>query len=220
MLTKVMALSAIAVLIGCGTKSADAPAPASDSQPAAAAPAASAPAGFDNTRIAPEITIPAGTQLHVRLDQDLSTRSDRAGERFTATLAEPVLVAERTIIPQGTEFRGHVTASDRSGRLKGRAVLGVTLDSFDLKGKSYQIDTSADSRSTSGHKKRNGLLIGGGAGLGAALGAVAGGGAGALIGAGAGAAAGTAGAAATGRKNVGFPAETLLTFSLRSPVRI
>jgi len=56
----------------------------------------------------------------------------------------------------------------------------------------------------------------GGAGLGAALGAVAGGGAGALIGAGA----GTIGAAATGKKNVGFPAETLLTFALRAPVSI
>ena len=60
----------------------------------------------------------------------------------------------------------------------------------------------------------------GGAGLGAALGAVAGGGAGALIGAGAGAGAGTIRAAATGKKNVGFPAETLLTFALRAPVSI
>lgn len=216
MLTKVIGLAAVLVLIGCGSKSADQPAPAPD----AAHASAPAPAGFDNTKIAPAVTIPAGTELRVRLDQALSTRSDRAGEAFTATLADPVVVAERTVVPKGTEFRGHVTGSGASGRLKGRAVIGVTLDSFDLKGKSYRIDTSSDSRASSGHKKRNGLLIGGGAGLGAALGAVAGGGAGALIGAGAGAAAGTAGAAATGKKNVGFPAETLLTFSLRAPVRI
>ena len=216
MLTKVMALGAVAVLIGCGTKSADQPSPAPDAQQSAAA----APAGFDNRRIAPEVTVPAGTTLRVRLDQALDTKRSRAGENFTATLAEPIVVAEQTVVPKGTEFRGHVTTSDASGRLKGRAVLGVTLDSFDLKGKSYKIDTSADSRASTGHKKRNGLLIGGGAGLGAALGAVAGGAPGALIGAGAGAAAGTAGAAATGKKNVGFPAETLLTISLRSPVRI
>jgi len=219
MLTKVIVLGAFAVLIGCATKSPDQQASAvaaADTEK----PSAAAPAGFDNRRIAPEVTIPAGTTLRVRLDQALDTKHDRAGEAFTATLAEPIVVAEQTVVPKGTEFRGHVTASGASGRLKGRAVLGVTLDSFDLKGKSYKIDTSADSRASTGHKKRNGLLIGGGAGLGAALGAVAGGGGGALIGAGAGAAAGTAGAAATGKKNVGFPAETLLTFSLRTPVRI
>jgi hypothetical protein len=211
-----MALGAVAVLIGCGTKSADQPTPTADTQQSAAA----APAGFDNRRIAPDVTVPAGTTLRVRLDQALDTKRSRAGEGFTATLAEPVVVGNETVIPKGAEFRGHVTTSGASGRLKGRAVLGVTLDSFDLKGKSYKIDTSADSRASAGHKKRNGLLIGGGAGLGAALGAVAGGAPGALIGAGAGAAAGTAGAAATGKKNVGFPAETLLTFSLRAPVRI
>ena len=76
--------------------------------------------------------------------------------------------------------------SDESGRLKGRADLGVTLDSFELHGKSYKIETSSQSRVSKGHKKRNTALIGGGAGLGAALGAMAGGGKGALIGAGAG----------------------------------
>jgi len=215
MLTKVMALSAVVVLIGCGTRPAD-PTATADAQK----PAAAAPVGFDNTKLAPEVTVPAGTALHVRLDQALDTRRNRAGEAFTATLAEPIVVGDQTVVPKGTEFRGHVTASGASGRLKGRAVLGVTLDSFDLKGKSYSIDTSADSRASAGHKKRNGLLIGGGTGLGAALGALAGGPKGALIGAGAGAAAGTAGAAATGKENTGFPAETLLTFSLRAPVRI
>ena len=216
MLTKVMALGVMVVLIGCGTKSADQANPVADAGQSAAA----APAGFDDRRVAPEVTVPAGTPLRVRLDQALDTKRNRAGESFTATLAEPVVVAERTVVPKGTEFGGHVITSAASGRLKGRAVLGVTLDSFDLQGKSYKIDTSADRRASTGHKKRDGLLIGGGAGLGAALGAVAGGGAGALIGAGAGAAAGTAGAAATGKKDVGLPAETLLTFSLRAPVRI
>jgi outer membrane lipoprotein SlyB len=89
-----------------------------------------------------------------------------------------------------------------------------------MKGKRYRIETTSETRASAGHKKRNGILIGGGAGLGAALGAAAGGGKGALIGAGAGGAAGTAGAAATGKENVAFPAETALRFSLKGPVRI
>ena len=216
MLTKVIACGAVLILIGCGTKPPDTQTAAADPQK----PTSAVPAGFDNTMIAPEITVPSGTPIRVRLAQSLDTQRSRAGEAFTATLDEPITIGQKTVVPKGTEFRGHVTRSGASGRLQGRAVLAVTLDSFDLKGKSYKIQTSSESRVSAGHKKRNGLLIGGGAGLGAALGAVAGGGTGALIGAGAGAAAGTAGAAATGKKSVAFPVETPLRFSLRASVRI
>jgi hypothetical protein len=216
MLTKVIAVGAMAILVGCGTKPAgDASADADSSKPTAVAPA-----GFDNSKIAAAQTIPAGTRIHVRLDQTVDTVRSAAGEKFSATLEAPITVGENTVVPKGTAFRGHVTTSSESGRLKGRAVLGITLDSFELNGKSYKVETSADSRVSGGHKKRNGVMIGGGAGLGAAIGAMAGGGKGALIGAGAGAAAGTGGAAATGKQNVAFAAETPLTFSLKAPVRI
>lgn len=220
MLTKVIAVGAIVILVGCGAKSTGGASSEASSDADASKPAAAAPAGFDNSKIAAAQTIPAGTRIHVRLDQAVDTVRNRAGENFTATLEAPITVGERTVLPKGTPFRGHVTTSSASGRLKGRAALGVTLDSFELNGKSYKVETSADSRVSAGHKKRNGLLIGGGAGLGAAIGAMAGGGKGALIGAGAGAAAGTGGAAATGKENVAFAAETPLTFSLKAPVRI
>jgi len=215
MLTKVIMLGGmLGLLVGCGSKPAnDQTAAADEQQPAAGA-------DFNNTNAAAAVTLPAGTQMRVRLMEALDTKRSRAGEVFTATLDVPVVMNEKTVVPKGTEFRGHVTVSDESGRLKGRADLGVTLDSFELRGKRYKIATSSESRVSKGHKKRNAVLIGGGAGLGAALGAVAGGGKGALIGAGAGAGAGTAGAAATGKEDVVLPAETPLTFSLRAPVRI
>src|SRR5207237_6983563 len=155
-----------------------------------------------------------------RVPQSGDTRRNRAGDRFTATLDRPIQVGEKMLVPKGTPFSGHVTASGASGRLKGRATLGVTLDSFELNGTSHKIQTSSETRASAGHKKRNGILIGGGAGLGAALGAIAGGGKGALIGAGAGAAAGTAGAAATGKEDVVFPAETRLRFVLKTALAL
>lgn len=216
MLTKVFALGSMALLIGCASRTASDPAATGDAQKSSAA----APAGFDSTKAALSMTIPAGAVVHVRLAQSVDTQRNRAGDRFSATLDRPIQVGETMLVPKGTPFSGHVTASGASGRLKGRATLGVTLDSFELNGKSHKIQTSYETRASAGHKKRNGILIGGGTGLGAALGAIAGGGKGALIGAGAGAAAGTAGAAATGKENVAFPVETLLTFSLKSPVTI
>lgn len=164
--------------------------------------------------------IPAGTHVRVRLGTTLSTAQNRPGDRFTATLAEPVVVHGSTAVPAGALFRGHVTSASSSGRLRGRASLGVTLDDFELNGATHRISTTANTKVSSAHKRRNLGLIGGGAGLGAVIGALAGGGKGALIGAGAGAAAGTAGAAATGKQSATIPVESLLTFSLKAPVAV
>lgn len=166
------------------------------------------------------LVIPSGTPLQVRLDETVDTRRNRPRDAVSATLSAPVVVNGQTVIPAGTRFTGHVTTADPSGRLKGRGVIAVSLDSFALHGQRHAVRTTSASRVSGAHKKRNGILIGGGAGLGAALGAVAGGGKGALIGAGAGAAAGTAGAAATGKLHVAIPAETPLRFILRAPVSL
>jgi hypothetical protein len=168
----------------------------------------------------PPILIPAGTALHVRLEQTVDTRRNRPGDRFEATLISPVEVDGQLILPRGTPFEGHVTQSSPSGHLKGRAILAVELDAFRLNGVKYPVVTSVDDRVSGRHRKRNWILIGGGGGLGATIGAIAGGPAGALIGAGAGAGAGTAGAYFTGKKNVAIPAETALTFRLRREVRV
>jgi hypothetical protein len=146
--------------------------------------------------------------------------ANRTGERFSAYLDEPIVSGNRVVIPKGTLFRGHVVQAKSSGRLKGRAYLGLTLDSFRLHGTTYTIATGADTRTSSSHRKRNAVAIGGGSGAGGAIGAIAGGGVGALIGAGAGAAAGTTGAFITGRKNVRLPVETPLLFSLRNAVTV
>jgi hypothetical protein len=164
--------------------------------------------------------IPRGTHVRVRIDQEVDTRHNRAGDRFSATLYEPVTVNGATVLPVGTRFHGHLVAAKSSGRLRGRAVLGLTLDSFWYGGRDYPVETSGAYRESKSHKKRNFAFIGGGGGLGAAIGAIAGGGEGAAIGAASGVGAGVAGAAITGKKQVAVAAEAPLTFTLRAPVRI
>jgi hypothetical protein len=166
------------------------------------------------------LEIPAGTVLEVRLDQALSTERNRAGDRFQATLEVPVDIGGREVLARGTRVQGHVTTSRPSGRLEGRAVIGITLDAVESQGQMVPIATSLDTRASEAHKKRNIEVIGGGAGLGALIGALAGGGKGAAIGAAAGAGAGTAGAAAIGKKEVEIPAETVFRFTLKEPVEL
>jgi hypothetical protein len=165
------------------------------------------------------MSIPSGSSFHVRMEQSLDTARNRSGDQFVATLADPIQVDGRIVVPKGARCNGHLIESKPSGRFKGRAVLSLSLDSFELNGRRYDINTSRVARASRGHKKRNWLWIGGGSGVGAALGAIAGP-TGALIGAGAGAAAGTATAAFTGKKHVRLPVESRVTFSLRSPVAL
>jgi hypothetical protein len=179
---------------------------------AAVAPASTVPAP-------PSVVLRAGTALRVRLDEAIDTRRNRAGDRFTATLDEPIVSGDRVVVPSGTAFAGHIAEAKSSGRFKGRAMLALSLDSFALDGRDYQIQ-SATSRVSRGHKKHNWLWIGGTSGGGALIGAAAAGGPAALIGAGAGAAAGTVGAAITGKRQINLPVESRLTFSLRSDVNI
>lgn len=164
---------------------------------------------------AAESSLPAGTRVQVRLAHAIDTRSNPPGAKFLAHTSAPVTHNGAVLIPKGAAVNGHIVESKPSGRLKGRAVLALRLDSIESGGKTYRVNTASRSFVSSNHKKRNLGLIGGGAGTGAAIGAIAGGGLGALAGAGAGAAAGTTGALITGKKQVHLSAETPLMFTVR-----
>jgi hypothetical protein len=164
--------------------------------------------------------VPAGTRVHVRLIDSLSTKTAQPGQRFSATLDEPLVSGNRVVVPAGTMFHGRVSQSKPSGRFKGRAVLAMHLTSFTMNGRTYPIRSTSAARVSAGHKKHNLAWIGGGTGGGAAIGALAGGGAGAAIGAGAGAAAGTVGSAITGKRQVRVPSESRMTFTLRAPINL
>jgi hypothetical protein len=163
-------------------------------------------------------SLATGTLIPVRLTEALDTQRNRTGDRFTATLDEPLVSGNQVIVPKGILFTGHVSQARPSGRLKGHATMALTLDSFELNGRSYRIRSTTPARVSGGHKKRNWLFIGGGSSGGALIGAAAGGGVGALIGAGAGAAGGTTGAAILGKQQVHLPVESRITFRLQSAV--
>jgi len=168
----------------------------------------------------PEIVILKGTTLRVRISQAVDTRRNPAGTKFQASLAQPLIHDGATLLPRGTRFIGHLVESKPSGRLKGRAVLSLTLDSVLWKGAEHPIATGDATRVSNRHKQRDLALIGGAAGTGATIGAIAAGGVGAVVGAAAGTVAGTATALVTGKRSIRLPSETLVAFPLRSSVRL
>lgn len=214
-------------LAACSKKPADT---ASDAASQNAAPSNAAggnamgsPASPAAPASAPEpqpLVVPAGTTLTVRLGNSVGSKISSPGDSFSATLASAVTVDGNTVIPAGASARGTVVDAKALGRFKGGALLELRLNSITVNGTKQTIETSAISRTLKGKGKRTAVMAGGGTALGAIIGGLAGGGKGAAIGAAAGAGAGTGGAAFTGNKEIAFPAESALSFRLKSPLEV
>jgi len=213
------------VLLACSKK----PDQTADTSTASPAPAAAAPAQTPApappapmpVEPKPEpIIVPAGTTVTVRLAQAVGSKISQAGQSFSGTVADAVMVHGRTAIPAGATVTGTVVDAKPLGRFAGGASLSLKLASINLHGSEREIQTSAVTQTAKGKGKRTAVLAGGGAAVGALIGGLAGGGKGAGIGALAGGGAGTGGAAFTGNKDIVLPAESALSFTLAQPLEV
>jgi hypothetical protein len=142
-------------------------------------------------------TVRADETIRVRIDNELSSRTARIGDRFTTTVTEPVYGESGIeVIPVGSKIWGRVTSVKRATR-RSPGNISVAFNALELPNRAhYTINGSlaslqadnvnADSESTvrgRSNTKRDAVFIGGGAATGALIGAIAGGGKGAGIGA-------------------------------------
>lgn len=165
-------------------------------------------------------SIPAGTPIDVTINQSISSKDAKLGQAVSGTIARDVTADGKVIIPRGSPARLVVSSVQASGRLSTPAKLWLRVSRVTVHGKSYVVSTSLAGKTMGGKGKRDAGFIGGGAAAGALIGGLAGGGKGAAIGGAAGAGAGTAGAAATGKRDIEFPAETRLTFTTRAAITV
>ena len=175
---------------------------------------------FDKAKPEPKVVIPAGTHFRIALVDAVSSDKSRPGDSFMATLAEPIVVDGKTVLEKGTRVQGRVVDARESGRVKGRASIELMLTEIVRDGRSLNISTKPYRAVAESTKKRDAAIIGGGAGVGAAIGAIAGGGKGALVGAAVGGGAGTGTVLATKGKEIHYSPETRIPFTLAIPVEI
>src|ERR1700737_3507136 len=154
--------------------------------------------------------------VSVRLVDTLSTGSSQRGDTFSATLASPLIWHNRVVADQGAHVTGRVTQVTNSGGFKRPAVITLSLGTAAARSASFPVQTGDLTIKADSNAKRNLLIIGGTAALGAVIGGSSAGGKGAAIGAAAGGGAGTLGAYLAGNQEIVLPSETLLTFHVSS----
>jgi hypothetical protein len=185
--------------------------------------AANRAANRRNVANANAITIPAGTDLQVRTNESIETRTATAGRTYDAEINQDVTGASgNVIIPRGSDVELVVREVNEGGTV-GSAEIALDIQSISMNGRRYLISTAdleQSGREGIGANRRTATMVGGGAALGGLIGALGGGGKGAAIGAVIGAAAGGAVQVLTRGKEVNVPAETVLSFKLDQPASL
>ena len=134
--------------------------------------------------------VAVGTDLKVRINDTLSTKDSRIGDRFTATVVDPSRFDEARV-------SGHISSIQKSGKIKGRTSMNLAFDTVELRdgrhgvlhgyvtrvygegsGRSDEEGGVESGSRTKQTVKRAGI----GATVGAIVGGIAGGGKGAAIG--------------------------------------
>ncbi len=167
------------------------------------------------------LTIPAGTWIPVRIEQELSSDRNTAGDAFTASLAQPLVAGGYVVARRGQTVAGRVVEAVKAGRAKGTSRLAVELTELALvDGRQVAIRTRLAEQAAGSSAGRDVGAVATTAGVGAAIGAAAEGGFGAGIGALAGAAAGMIGVMTTrGKPTILYP-ESVVTFRLEEPLTV
>jgi hypothetical protein len=124
-----MAAAGLLVVAGCSNQ----PTTQAANHPAAPKPVA-APAKV--TEPGKQITVPKGTEITATMGQTLISNKTHTGDSFAASLATPVKVGGKTVIPRGAKVTGKVVAVKKHE-------LKVALASVVIHGKSYNLETNS-----------------------------------------------------------------------------
>src|SRR5262245_15406324 len=181
---------------------------------AAAAPPADAKPQFR------EVTIPAGTTLHVKLADTVASNTSKVEDAVRGELTRAIDIDGQTAVPAGARVRGTVLQAVQSGRVKGRASLAIGFDRLTIDDQNLDIRTARIAHVAAATKGKDAKKVGIGAAAGAVVGAIAGGKKGAAVGTAVGAGGGAGVVAATRGDEVVIEAGTTVTTTLQEPLTI
>src|SRR5262249_41805155 len=83
--------------------------------------------------------VPAGTELDVRLQNSLSSKTAQVEDRFEATTVVDLKEGDRELIPAGSVMRGVVSSVNKAGRIERKGSMTLAFDQLTIRGRSYPI---------------------------------------------------------------------------------
>jgi glucose/arabinose dehydrogenase len=148
----VLALAAAAFITVAGCSSQDQTAIVSEKAPAAKPKPAAAPKKAPEQKVpeqqapqpqasnkkasapGPTVTLPKGTAMTATVSQTITASKSKVGDSFAATLATPIKIDSKTVIPKGAKLTGHIVAIKKHE-------MKVALASVIVRGKSVPLET-------------------------------------------------------------------------------
>lgn len=138
-------------------------------------------------------TIPKGTKIRVRMENEINSKVSSVNDTFTVTIAEPVIIRGVEVLSVGTIIEGRITGVKSASLGKKNGKLEVKFETLFLPdGRKRQIEAVLfETERPKSSKTANVLTIAGATGIGGLLGGFIQKSRGALIGAGVGLGIGT-----------------------------
>ena len=164
-------------------------------------------------------TIPSGTVISIRMIDSIDSDLTGVGERFRASIDDPVSMNGEVVIPRNADATVQVARVEQSGAISGSDEVALKLYNITVGGRSYELATNYAELKSEGKGTSTAKTTAVTTGVGAIIGGIIGGGKGAAIGAGAGAGTGVAVSASRGKK-LSIPSESRLDFVLREPLTV
>jgi len=162
------------------------------------------------------LTLSAGTELQLVLEEGLSSATSHQGDAVTARVTRATAPDGSIVLPGGTVLKGHVYRAEEAGRVSGRSHLGVDFDRIVVRGVEHRLDTTTIEVEGPESHSRDAAIVGGSTVGGAIIGGILGGGSGAKKGAIAGVLGGTGAVLATRGKEVEVPSGSRWTVRVKA----
>ncbi len=159
----VIVLLTLSLLCGCGHPPAENSSNSADSQKLPFdRPPRSSGISPSQSLIPSTTKLPEGTPIPIRLQSALSSASSHAGDMFSATIDETVVIDGETLVARGTSATGRVLEAKPSGRSFGAlgsalepGYLRIVLVSLNIGGRPITIETSSIFAKGGSREERN-----------------------------------------------------------------
>ena len=126
--------------------------------------------------------IPMGTEVDVRLQTRLDSKTAMVEDRVEATTLVDLYEGSELLVPAGSMLTGHVTAVEKATRMERKGSIRVEFSRLSVNGRTRDVNATVTQALESGGLKDEAQRIGAGASVGAVIGGILGGVKGAIAG--------------------------------------